>query len=359
MPDADTRIERYRPAVEELCDTAFGAGTVTVTALRDRNGGRGAFSEVIQADLVWAGDDPAEAVGDRPTSVVAKLPVDGPNGTAARASGAYAREALAYRELLDHSPVGHPRAWAVIETADADGPACRLLLQDLDDHRFADQLDGLEPDDAIAVAESLGRFHAAWAASDRLADLDVRRNTVGGLPPTALEDGLRCLTERWGDVLDEAGRSTFADLVDNRAALVERFGRAPATLCHGDPRADNLAFDPEHGEPVLFDWQQMAVQLGEADLAWLAATSLTVPARRAVERDLVDAGHCDLDGYRLGLALPGLAVLLLAQRELPNERSRRFVEVSLQRIAAALADNETARLATEPPGGLREGSPRG
>lgn len=359
MPETRPEIERQRPVIEELCQAAFGPGLVTVGALDDVNRGRGAFSEVIRAELAWPGDEPADAPGDRPTSVVAKLPVDGPNGAAARASGAYAREALAYRELLDHSPIRHPRAWTVVETADADGPACRLLLQDLDDHRFADQLDGLEPDDAIAVAESLGRFHAAWAASDCLADLDVRRNTVGGLAPDALEDGLRCLPERWGDVLDEAGRATFADLVANRAALVERFGLAPATLCHGDPRADNLAFGPEYNEPVLFDWQQMAIQLGEADLAWLAATSLTVPVRRAVERDLVTAGAGDLDGYRLGLALPGLAVLLLAQRELPTERGRRFVAVSLQRIAAALADNETTRLAAEPPGGLRAGSPRG
>jgi len=95
---------------------------------------------------------------------------------------------------------------------------------------------------------------------------------------------------------------------------------------------------------VVFDWQQIAVQLGESDLAWLAATSLTVPIRRGAEGDLVAAAGGSFDRYRLGLALPGLAVLLLAQRELPAPRARRFVAVSLERIAAALADNETSRL---------------
>ena len=88
----------------------------------------------------------------------------------------------------------------------------------------------------------------------------------------------------------------------------------------------------------------MAVQFGEADLAWLAATSLTVETRRQVEADLIAAAGGNPERYRLGLALPGLAVLLLAPRELPSERAERFVAVSLQRIAAALADNETASM---------------
>ena len=114
-----------------------------------------------------------------------------------------------------------------------------------------------------------------------------------------------------------------------------------ATLCHGDPRADNLAFD-RAGAPVVFDWQQLAVQLPEADLAWLAATSLTVETRRAVERDLVAGYGTTMDRYRLGFVLPGLAVLLLAQREIDSDRTAAFVAASLHRIATAVSDLDVA-----------------
>lgn len=341
--------------VDLLVERAFGLSGPRVTALTDVNGGRGAFSIVVRADLEWS-----EGITgpDRPGSVVAKLPIPGPNGAAAAASGAYRRESLAYRQILPATPVAHPRPWAVHD----DGDTCSLLLQDLGDHRSVDQLDGLGADDAVAVAAALAGLHRTWAgANDRLGG--VRHNTVAGLSPAGLDAGLQTLETRWGDEIGPAERSVFAQLRAAHGALAERFDDQPATLCHGDPRADNLAFDDgtsnarasdanatdggplgHRGTPVLFDWQQMAVQFGEADLAWLAATSLTTETRRATERQLVAAGDGHFDRYRLGLALPGLAVLFLAQRELPNGRARRFVATSLRRIAAAVADNETASL---------------
>jgi hypothetical protein len=280
-------------------------------------------------------DDP-----ERPSSVVAKLPVPGPNGEAAATSGAYRREGLAYRHLLPLSPIATPRAFAIDEPGDR---TCALLLEDLTDRRTVDQLDGLGPDDAVGVAETLARFHHHWADADRLARLEVRRNTLAGLAPEPLQAGLTSLAADWGDVLDEADRRVYASVVAARPTLVGRFEESPVTLCHGDPRADNLVFDVDD-RPILFDWQQMAVQLAEADVAWLAATSLDVAVRRRVEHDLVEAAGGDWDRYRLGLALPGLAVLFLAQRELPTDRARRFVGVSLRRIAAALADHRVGEI---------------
>ena len=326
-----------RDLVEALCAAAFGPDGPQVAGLTDLNRGRGAFSVVVRVELAW--EDP-QPVGP-PATVVAKLPVGGPNGEAARRMGAYRREALAYREVLTSSPVAHPRAHSVL-IDDDDGAS--FLLEDLTDRRLTDQLDGLADTDAVAVAEALARFHRAWASSDRLARLPVRRNTLAALAPDALEAGLRALDERWHQVLGPDDRAVLTGLVKAHHGLVERFDDEPATLCHGDPRADNLAFERSDGRPILFDWQQMAAQFGEADLAWLAATSLTIADRRRIEAELVTAGGGDRDRYRLGLALPGLAVLFLAQRELPTERSRRLVAESLRRIAAAVADNETAAL---------------
>ncbi len=324
--------------VSRLCDMAFGQDGPTVSTLRDVNQGRGAFSAVLLAELDWSKASPGAVAG--PETVVAKLPIDGPNGTAAATAGAYTREALAYRELLPDSPVLTPQIHAIDEPGD---DTCSLLMEDLSNHRAFDQLVGLPGQVAVAVAADLARFHAGWADDSRLATIPVRRNTIAGLAEPALSAGLAALDTTWADVLSDDDRAQYRRLLAKRDALVARFEAEPATLCHGDPRADNFVFDADD-RMVLFDWQQMAVQFGEADLAWLSATSMEIDVRRDVEWSMVEAYGGRDERYRLGMALPGLTVLLLAQRQAGTERTRRFIAASLTRIAAALRDLEVASL---------------
>ncbi len=365
-PNALEISQHHHQAVVGLCNEAFGPGRFQIQRLTDVNRGRGAFSVVVRAELAHNDDahhsisqdlGPVPGSGSatsRPTSVVAKLPVDGPNGEAAASGGAYAREALAYRSIVKRSPVRTPALYAVQQPT---ASSTLLLLEDLSRFRAADQIDGLAVEDALAVADSLRRLHQAWQEPDRLADLAVRRNTVAGFAPEGLERGLKALESKWAHEVSEQQRASFSRLVRARQRLVDRFEAETPTLCHGDPRADNLAFDDggvrplpgetsaaEAGAVILYDWQQLAVQFGEADLAWLAATSLTAPVRRALDEPLIAAYGGDMDRYRLGFALPGLAVLMLAQREFPTERARRFVSVSLQRIATAIDDLEVSAL---------------
>ncbi len=330
-----------RDPIEDLIATAFIPDPPTVGALTDVNQGRGVFSTVVRAELHWDGEAPN--TGERPSSVVGKLPVDDRNGAAARSSGAYGREALAYERLLGRSSVQTPIVYHV-DRPNRD--TCRLLLEDLGRHRAVDQLIGLSPEDVAAVVDELARFHRGWRIkTQELAKLPVRRQTIGLLDPEALMAGLAALETDWSDAVSDDQRQTFARLVAVRSGLVSAYDATDdVTLCHGDPRADNLVF-ADDGRPVLFDWQQMAVQFGEADLAWLAATSLDVEVRRRLDDAVVTSYGGSQDRYRLGMALPGLAVLLLAQRRLDSERTRRFVAVSLRRIATALADLDVASLA--------------
>lgn len=348
-----TPLNATRPLPAALLSTvgsmiarAFGPDGPSVSGIEDVNRGRGVFSTVVRVGLVWppAPDRSRDgrASDDRPATVVAKLPVDGPNGDAARKAGAYRREALAYHELLDGIDVDVPICHHA-ETDEHDGAA--FLLEDLGPARAVDQLDGLDPDDAMAVADALARLHRPWQQDSRLQAIPIRSATVAGLPTDALARGVDVVRSRWADTLTEAEQARFAQLVDLHPVLAERFALAgPVTLCHGDPRADNLVFRDD-GRAVLFDWQQIAVQFGEADLAWLTATSLDPAIRRTCERDLVAANGGDFDRYRLGFALPGLAVLLLAQRELTTEREVRFVATSLKRIITAVDDLDVAALA--------------
>lgn len=293
--------------------------------------GRGVFSTVVRATLVWT-------AGSGPASVVVKAPDPGPNGEAAITSGACRREALAYGELLASSPIAHPSCYWI----ERNGDAASFVLEDLSALRSVDQLDGLDAADATAIVESLARLHHRWIGDPGLSHLNLRRATPSALDPAALTPGLAALGDRWADAAGPEVRLAFERLVANRAALVDAFAAADSpTLCHGDPRADNVAFDAS-GRPILYDWQQIAIQFGVADLAWLTATSLDPSSRRAWEEDLVKAYGTTIDRYRLALVLPGLAVLFLAQRSASSDRSNRLIATSIARIGAAIADLEVA-----------------
>jgi len=282
---------------------------------------------------------------------VAKLPTEGPNRQAASTGGAYLREADAYRSLLPRSPIRSPEAYAVL----VEGSTAAFLLEDLTPLRRVDQMDGLSGADAITVVAALARFHRFWTAElDRPGSIldrhEVRRSALSTIKHPALVEGLAIVRRRWPEVTPEQVDG-FARLVAKAPELTAIFGAAgrssaggQATLCHGDPRADNLFFAADN-TPVLFDWQQIAVQFPEADLAWLAATSLDPESRRRCDHDLVSSGDGDPDRYRLGFVLPGMAALMLAQRDAADPRAEQTILSSLQRIGTALVDFDVGAIA--------------
>ncbi|MFV0256905.1 MAG: phosphotransferase [Acidimicrobiales bacterium] len=338
VPDDEARVATDLVATA-LAGLEAESADYEVVGVEDAAGGRGVFSRVSRVRLRW------RRPGTGPGSLVVKMSVAGPNGDAARAGGAYRREALAYRRLLRRSRVGHPRCYLV----QARGDDASFVLEDLGDHRAVDQLDGLDVDDAATVVDALGRLHRQWQDQAELDRIDVRRSVPSSIAPATLEAGLRALDERWADRVPAETRSAYAALVADADDLVRAFSEAgPVTLCHGDPRADNLVFAPS-GPVVLFDWQQLAVQFGAADIAWLLATSLTPEVRRAAEADLLERYGTPTARYRLGLVLPGMAVLALAQRRTDRERTERMVATSLNRIGSAIRDHQPLR-AGSPPG---------
>ena len=217
------------PGIADLVSRAL-PGRIVGTVERI-GGDRGVFSLVHRVTL--------EAASVEPASVVVKQPDPGPNGTAAAASGAYEREAFAYRRILPVTGVAAPHCYLV------DDPGERrasFVLEDLTGSRAVDQLDGLSPADAGAVIDELAVLHRRWVggAAD---DLPVRRATPGAFDPTALERGLAVVSERWGTAAGTAAPRVLRDLLARRSELVETFAAAgPVTLCHGDPRADNVVF---------------------------------------------------------------------------------------------------------------------
>ncbi len=294
--------------------------------------GRGVFSIVERCHLRGSAAPAA--------TVVVKRPTDGPNHRAALDGGAYRREALAYRELGEVLDGLGPACHA---TVDHDDGGITFVLEDLErSGRAADQVVGLTADDAHAVLDTLARWHRRGAELD-LAGLDVRRSTPSLIPLAAATAGL--------DRLPPGERAVFAALLERAPALIEAFdARSDITLCHGDPRGDNVVIvdDPSGAEAParLLDFQQLAVQTRGADLAWLLATSLDPDVRRAHWSGLMGAYseatgrpiHEAEEATRIGTLLPGLAVLLLVQREVSDGRGRAMVARSVERISAMVAD---------------------
>lgn len=327
------RLDPEAKRAGELVEGLPGWKALDVT---DASGGRGVFSTVWRVQV----EAPSGA-----SSVVVKLPVDGPNGDAARASGAYQREAWAYEVLLQ--PGTPPKApfCYLVDHSDPRGPA--FVLEDLGAFGMPDQSEGLDPADAIRLMVALGQLHDRFATSD-LDRLPVRRAAPTVFSADGLRAGLDALARRGNQEL----APVFTRLVEFREPLVEAFTNAVSpTLCHGDPRADNIAIGPNE-QVVLFDWQQMAVQLGEADVAWACGTSLTIEARRRHEAAIVEAyangRGLDLgatfERYRLGYVLPGLAVLFLAQRTSPDATTARMISNSIERIGTAITDLDVPAL---------------
>ncbi len=320
-PRADT--------IDAVIEQVFGPGH-KVRSIDEVDRGRGVFSHVLRC-TIDGHEDP----------VAVKLLRSDANGAAAIAMGAAAREVLAYETILPATPtVCAPRCYGI--ASDASGrPA--FVLEDLSGHRWSDQLDGLADLDVRAVVAELIALHLKWTDPSTLATIDVRRSTPSLLADEGVDAGLRALESL---AVEPAHRDALTRLADVRPAAVRSFNEeGGATLCHGDPRADNVAF-ATGGRAVLFDWQQMAIQFGEADLAWLMATSVTPAVRSTIESDVV-ASYAIARGqdaattwrrYVLGMVLPGLSVLFLAQRSSSDDRTRHFIDLSIQRISTAVDD---------------------
>ncbi len=339
-PDSTEHSTERRQA-DQLVAASLGP-EVRVTDSTDVGQGRGVFSTVLRLELDTMA--PNAAAGTIPASCVAKLPVDGPNGHAAIASGAVERELLAYRTLL---PIDGLRTPTLLGTLEFDDGSAALLLEDLTEARRVDQLDGLDAHDTLAVVDGLAALHRHF---EHEQPPSVRSNTPTTFAVDTLETGIDALRDRWA--MSPAQVDVFGVLLDHRTELLDRFVSLTPTLCHGDPRADNLVFEDAGvgagagaGAVVLFDWQQIAVQAGEADLAWLLSTSLEPTVRRdvtpaAIRRYAEGRGQSEsetADALTTALVLPGLAVLFLAQRASDSPRTDAFIRTSIERIADAAA----------------------
>lgn len=238
--------------------------------------------------------------------------------------GLFDRERRFYRDLAPVLPLSTPRCyWA------GDGTAQPLLLEDLGELRFADQVEGLEPGDAERLMDVLADLHAEFwekpvpGGPGWLVTLDDP--AFAGMLTQLLISGIRSLTERYAGRVPDNVLSEVTNAAPSWPEVLARCAEGPRTLVHNDCRADNIFF-AANGYPVLLDWQLVAHARGTQDVAYLLAGSMRTQSLSGswqgllsrYHRRLLDRGvrgytwrQC-LDHYRqsvLYTLTPGIAML--------------------------------------------------
>jgi len=293
-----------------------------------------------------------------PASIFAKLSSANPAvRQQLRKVGLYETEAGFYRDVapLPAFPMPVPRPY--LSRYNEQTGECLLLIEDLGEAEFGDNLTGCSSTDAIVVVRQLGRLHAhfwgapmlkQWSWLRSLTDeAEVRIALYRALLPQFEQ---RCGTFLSPSLLETARR--FAVILPT---YIERMVDRPQTLTHGDFRADNFAFATTGGERSVsvFDWQVARRAPGPRDVAYFLSLSLAVEQRRATEASLLKlyyetlvahgVGGYSAEDFRsdvqVGLGSPlTMWIIASGMLDFSSERGADLVKQVCERLGAALDD---------------------
>jgi aminoglycoside phosphotransferase (APT) family kinase protein len=221
-----------------------------------------------------------------PASVIVKLPTaDELHRNIGNFYSAYEREIRFYREVAPHSPIRVPRTFCLAMDREAD--AYLLVMEDLGSLTPGDQVQGLTADEAHAGVEAIGRFHATWWESPRLATLDWM--PTRNFRAARYQSMWPKFRETIGPQLSPAAVALGERLNERLESLLQKIEAGPRTIVHSDFRADNLLFD---GPSVaVLDWQLAIRSHGALDVARLLCGSLPSGDRARREAELVRHWH--------------------------------------------------------------------
>ncbi len=294
-----------------------------------------------------------------PASIFAKLSSADPAvRQQLRKVGLYETEAGLYRDVapLPDFPLRVPRPYLSLYNERTG--ECLLLLEDLGQAEFGDNLTGCSSPDAIVAVRQLGLLHAhfwgapffkQWSWLRSLTDeAEVRIALYRAMLPR--------FEQRCGHFLSPSVVETARRFAQILPTYIDRMVDRPQTLTHGDFRADNLAFATIHGERrvTVFDWQVARRAPGPRDVAYFLALSLTVEQRRATEASLLKLYHETLvahgvGGYSaedlrsdvaVGLGSPlTMWVIASGMLDFSSERGADLLKQFCERLGAALDDH--------------------
>jgi hypothetical protein len=275
-----------------------------------------------------------------------------------RKVGLYETEAGFYRDVapLPDFPMPVPRPYLSLYNERTG--ECLLLLEDLSQAEFGDNLSGCSSSDAMVAVRQLGRLHAHfWGAAILKQWSWLRSLTDEAEVRIALYRGmLPRFEQRCGHLLSPSVLETARRFAQILPTYIDRMVDRPQTLTHGDFRADNFAFATPRGERsvTVFDWQVARRAPGPRDLAYFHALSLGVEQRRATEASLLKLYHETLmangvGGYSaedlrsdvaVGLGSPlTMWIIASGMLDFSSERGADLLKQLWERLGAVLDDH--------------------
>jgi len=314
--------------------------------------GTGFIGIVARLAIEYAG----EARG-APAALVVKLPSSDPGSRqVGLLYGLYEREVRFYTELAADVGVATPRCYFAAHDGEAGQSV--VLLEELREGTFGDQVAGCSLAEARLAVTDLARLHARWWGSARLAafpwlvsGIDLMRGAL----TMAYDACWAPCVERFGYALTPAFLREGPALGQRILASLDLPGEAVATLTHGDYRLDNLFFGaPGSDRPlVVCDWQSPNPGWPSYDLIYFVAGAFEPAARRACQDELVALYHetlvaggvrdysreaLDLDCRRSLVAMAAIFVINGATLPTVNARSVAMIDRTLARGIAAIED---------------------
>lgn len=276
-----------------------------------------------------------------------------------RRVGIYETEVGFYRDAapLPTFPLPVPRPYLSLYD-DATGESV-LLMEDLGQAEFGDNLTGCSATDAQIVVRQLGRLHAHFWNVPFLQQWSwLRTLTDEAEGKIALYRAiLPRFEQRCADLLPPSLLQSARAFAGGLPKYLDQISHRPQTLTHGDFRADNFAFAPtREGRGVtVFDWQVARRAPGPRDLAYFLSSSLPVVQRRATEESLLKLYYETLvadgvGGYsagdlrrdvQAGLGAP-LTTWVIAggMLDFSSERGTDLFKQVCERLGAALDDHQ-------------------
>lgn len=340
---------------------ALPSGTVTAVEYDIIGAGIGFIGTVARLKLSYEGA-PATA----PATMVAKLPSEDPGSRMVGvAFGLYEREVRFYDDL--GAQCGLPAPKSYFSHYDATAGQAAILLEDLADGVFGDQVAGASIPEMEMAIDAIGAFHAKWWESPEFANypwitsgIETIRQPIqmmyAAVYPVALE--------RFGHLFPEDIRPLIPDFGRRTMAALDQMSLGPETLIHGDYRPDNLFWGASGSERplVVCDWQSPGKATGVVDAAYFITGSLSPDDRRKYEDDLLRRYHnqlleggvkdysfeqlkVDYRGYFAGVIAGG--VVLLGTLPEGNDRGRALIETTMNRFITAMQDHDSLALLPE------------
>ena len=157
---------------EWLTDALRSSGIITTSSVTsvdagDTAAGHGFTGQIARLSVTYDSHEDGA-----PDSIIAKFPSYDPAIRAAVTDSAmsYEREIRCYESLLGHVELSTPQRYH--SAYDAKSGDCILLLQDLAPARFGDNVGNPSRKDIESAIRAIGRFHAGFWESPRLADFD-------------------------------------------------------------------------------------------------------------------------------------------------------------------------------------------